>query len=108
MEGMEVPAHVPGYTVDGPLGTDGTMWAGHEDATVRGSRHDFCRWRIPRHGSERAGEVALLTAVDHPMSCRCSVSWTCPKRWSWCWKTPRAAAWTTCSQPGGRCRPVRS
>ena len=44
---------------------------------MRGSRFDFCRWRIPRHGSERR-EVALLTAVDHPTSCRCSVSWTCP------------------------------
>ena len=66
MEGMEVPAHVPGYTVDGPLGTDGTMWAGHEDATGARVALRLLPLADPAARERARREVALLTAVDHP------------------------------------------
>ena len=63
---MEFPAHVPGYTVDRPLGADGTVWAGREDITGDRVALRLLPLEDPAARERARREVALLTAVDHP------------------------------------------
>jgi Protein kinase domain len=66
MGGMDFPAYVPGYAVDGPLGANGTIWAAREEVT--GAPVALRLLPLADSASrERAHrEVALLTAIDHP------------------------------------------
>jgi Protein kinase domain len=63
---MEFPAHVPGYTVDWPLGTDGTVWAGREDVTGVRVALRLLPLADPAARERARREVALLTTIDHP------------------------------------------
>ncbi len=63
---MDLPPHVPGYAVDGPLGGNGTVWAGREEGTGARVALRLLPLADPSARERARREVALLTAVDHP------------------------------------------
>jgi hypothetical protein len=63
---MDFPAYVPGYAVDGPLGTNGTVWAGREEVTGAVVALRLLPLADPSARERARREVAMLTAVDHP------------------------------------------
>jgi hypothetical protein len=63
---MDRPPYVPGYAVDGPLGANGTIWAGREEVTGAPVALRLLPLADPSARERARREVALLTAVDHP------------------------------------------
>jgi hypothetical protein len=63
---MDFPPYVPGYAVDGPLGANGTVWAGREEVTGTPVALRLLPLEDPAARERARREVALLTAVDHP------------------------------------------
>ncbi|HEY9377981.1 MAG TPA: serine/threonine-protein kinase, partial [Jiangellaceae bacterium] len=63
---MDLPPYVPGYAVDGPLGANGTVWAGREEGTGARVALRLLPLADPSARERARREVALLTAVDHP------------------------------------------
>jgi hypothetical protein len=66
MGGMDIPAYVPGYAVDGPLGANGTVWAAREEITGAPVALRLLALTDPASRELARREVALLTAIDHP------------------------------------------
>jgi serine/threonine protein kinase len=66
MGGMDFPAYVPGYAVEGPLGANGTVWAAREEVTGAPVALRLLPLADPAARERARREVAMLTAVDHP------------------------------------------
>ncbi|HEX2498032.1 MAG TPA: protein kinase [Actinomycetes bacterium] len=63
---MDFPAYVPGYAVERPLGTSGTVWAAREEVTGVQVALRLLPQPDPGARERSRREIALLTAVDHP------------------------------------------
>ena len=65
---MDFPVYVPGYAVDGQLGTggDGTVWVAREEATGRHVALKLIDIADPNAREQARREAALLTAIEHP------------------------------------------
>jgi len=65
---MDFPVYVPGYAVEGPLGSDGnpSVWVAREEAGGRRVALKLLPLTDPEARERARREVALMTAVDHP------------------------------------------
>jgi eukaryotic-like serine/threonine-protein kinase len=65
---MDFPVYVPGYAVEGQLGTggEGSIWVAREEATGREVALKLIDIQDPAARERARREAALLTAVDHP------------------------------------------
>lgn len=68
MTAMDLPAYVPGYALERPLGTGehGPVWAAREQGSGQLVAIKFLTTVSPEHHAFASREAAVLATIDHP------------------------------------------